>query len=303
MMAFGGWGTSLTTSFNVPATYSKQARFRTSWTGGVPGYLGVPSFQLNGATVLTPNGQELGQAWSQWSPVVSGSTNVTWSTTCGYYCGSAVDLFEWKAWETGSAQFHTKLRFPGQYHDVETALYENWNRYYDHHTGRYLSPEPLLQNPKRSVSVARFGRANTSYAYGLGNPVAYSDVDGLDVTNNTSGTVWVKPENDTTPVKLPPSKTFKGPQDGFTHPDRPGKVFKTTDNNDAVCSSGGGVETEPSPDLGPVDRLRASASQAAGGGWKDSSFKNKHSDWKALFEKGESARKRAAPTPPSGTGP
>jgi RHS repeat-associated protein len=35
------------------------------------------------------------------------------------------------------------LRFPGQYHDVETGHHYNLHRHYDPETGRYLSPDPL----------------------------------------------------------------------------------------------------------------------------------------------------------------
>jgi hypothetical protein len=36
------------------------------------------------------------------------------------------------------------VRFPGQYYDPETDLNENWNRFYDPNTGRYLEPDPAL---------------------------------------------------------------------------------------------------------------------------------------------------------------
>jgi RHS repeat-associated protein len=35
------------------------------------------------------------------------------------------------------------LRFQGQYHDIETGLYYNLNRYYDPHTGRFLNQDPI----------------------------------------------------------------------------------------------------------------------------------------------------------------
>jgi RHS repeat-associated protein len=35
------------------------------------------------------------------------------------------------------------LRFPGQYHDDESDLHYNHQRYYDPATGRYLTPDPL----------------------------------------------------------------------------------------------------------------------------------------------------------------
>ena len=179
MMAAGTNGTAWAQRFNVPSTFSKQARFRTSWTGGLPGWGGgVDSFQLGGQTVLTGGpATELGQAWSSWSPTVTGSTDVVWSTTCANGCMSAADLFEWRTWETGAARFQTRLRFPGQYADAETDSYENWNRYYDPPTGRYWSPEPIL-------SWGPSGRGAPLvlpiYGYASGNPVSFGDLDGLE---------------------------------------------------------------------------------------------------------------------------
>ncbi|AHH94533.1 YD repeat protein [Kutzneria albida DSM 43870] len=49
-------------------------------------------------------------------------------------------------WGTALAQFgrvECPLRFPGQYHDVETGHDYNLNRYYDPAAGAYLSPDPL----------------------------------------------------------------------------------------------------------------------------------------------------------------
>ncbi|MFJ6460024.1 RHS repeat domain-containing protein [Streptomyces sp. NPDC091387] len=41
------------------------------------------------------------------------------------------------------ATAYTPLRFPGQYHDLETGHHYNVHRYYDPETARYLSPDPL----------------------------------------------------------------------------------------------------------------------------------------------------------------
>jgi RHS repeat-associated protein len=70
---------------------------------------------------------------------------------------------------------YTPLRFPGQYHDAETGLYYNVNRYYDPDTGRYLSHDPFGLDPSPD-----------SMAY-VGNPTAWIDPLGLTACTLAGG--------------------------------------------------------------------------------------------------------------------
>ena len=59
------------------------------------------------------------------------------------------------------------LGFLGREQDMETGLLYLKNRYYDPGTARFLSPDPMR------------GAGLPEYAYGLGDPLTYSDPDGL----------------------------------------------------------------------------------------------------------------------------
>ncbi len=60
-----------------------------------------------------------------------------------------------------------RLRFPGQYHDTESDLYYNWNRYYDPSIGRYIT----------SDVIGLEGGMNT-YVYANNNSLRFMDPMG-----------------------------------------------------------------------------------------------------------------------------
>ena len=59
-------------------------------------------------------------------------------------------------------------RFPGQYHDPETGLHYNRQRFYDPKTGRYLTPDPIGQTGGLNI-----------YGYASNDPVGGQDFLGL----------------------------------------------------------------------------------------------------------------------------
>ncbi|MDX2009673.1 MAG: RHS repeat-associated core domain-containing protein [Myxococcaceae bacterium] len=105
--------------------------------------------------------------------------------------GISLEGFEYRKFEAGAMPYIVPLRFPGQYFDEETEFHENWNRYYDPSTGRYLSPEPLLQEPKWVASELQSGHQVATYSYARNNPVRYIDPDGLTPSLHTRALILI----------------------------------------------------------------------------------------------------------------
>jgi len=97
------------------------------------------------------------------------------------YTGTVVAGYRYRRYQEGASPIDFPLRFPGQYQDRETGLFENWNRYYEPESGRYLQPEP---KPILSAAVdGQPGHAvNASpFVYAATNPTEYIDEDGRKV--------------------------------------------------------------------------------------------------------------------------
>jgi RHS repeat-associated protein len=97
--------------------------------------------------------------------------------------GVVAGSYEYRRYESGQTPFWTPLRFPGQYYDAESDLFENWNRYYDPTIGRYLQPEPLAQKPWFATMRAEDALGASAYAYTSNNPLTLYDDNGLHDTN------------------------------------------------------------------------------------------------------------------------
>jgi RHS repeat-associated protein len=74
------------------------------------------------------------------------------------------------------------FRFPGQYYDVETGLYQNWHRDYKPEIGRYIEKDP---------SGIQKGY-NHLYVYAGNNPLSSMDISGLDLISLAEGKAIVK---------------------------------------------------------------------------------------------------------------
>ncbi|MFY2562331.1 RHS repeat-associated core domain-containing protein [Corallococcus terminator] len=178
-------------------------------------------------TTLTSLQGRLGRSTTAWLQPSAGRIAVAFvsgSNSNPTHAGAIIEAYDYRRFQAGAQPFASPLRFPGQYYDAETGLFENWNRYYDPSIGRYLHPEPLLTRPEYAKSMARYGHGTQAYAYAANNPLFFIDSDGLWMRNYWHMAIPVKPENGPW-FLLPPGKEYPGQVDGWFHNNQTFKLY------------------------------------------------------------------------------
>lgn len=111
---------------------------------------------------------------------------VWWDAGAGGYGGALTSSYEYQLFEAGAGTpSWLPLRFPGQYVDTETGLFENWNRFYDPVRGQYLAADPQLDFKQMD---SPFGGA---YSYALNSPIMVSDATGRTVQSNDNASGYL----------------------------------------------------------------------------------------------------------------
>lgn len=130
-------------------------------------------------------------------------------------------------------------------------------------SARYLSPEPMLQNPRWVASQASKGFEVPTYGYAQNNPVRFTDPTGREVQNLSASAVVVKVEDGNSYIVLPPGETYHGRQDAVYSGN--GEIYKTFGNG---ADPGGSVIVNPDGSVtvfpNPGERFPASAANSAG---------------------------------------
>ncbi len=113
-----------------------------------------PLFQKIGGNYYWYQNDHLGTP----QKIVDTNGRVVWSATYDSFAKAQIQV----------AEIENNLRFPGQYHDKETGLHHNWNRYYDPRTGRYITIDPI-----------RLDDVSNLFLYAEDNPIINLDPSGL----------------------------------------------------------------------------------------------------------------------------
>ncbi|WP_223746128.1 RHS repeat-associated core domain-containing protein [Myxococcus sp. XM-1-1-1] len=153
--------------------------------GGSGVYLADTSGSLlngvDGSSTLMTN-VRAAEAVSRWVvPSSTGGAQVRFqsASTSGAIQDAALGSVEYRRFQVGATPVWTPLRFSGQYHDEETGFFENWNRFYEPRSGRYLGPEPKAQDSTWLLARASEGRGLYVYSYANNNALFYADPEGL----------------------------------------------------------------------------------------------------------------------------
>src|SRR5690606_3378662 len=121
--------------------------------------------------------------------------------------------------------------------------------------------------------------------------------------------IWVKPEQDETPVKVEPGGFYPDPVDAIIIPSGANESYPQGDHYGEVYKVPGkaypeyGVDITPDVKVtdeeikgqGPIDSAALTTAEATGmGGWKEGDFEQKHPGWRKSFEKSRSPRGEGA---------
>lgn len=172
------------------------------------------------------------------------------------------------------------LGWQGLRYNPESGNWDNLRRDYNPGLGTFTSHDPI-------------GIAGGLNLYGSrrNNPLRFSDPFGLDVTNNSGNTVYVKDEKDGSVHPVPPGSTWVGEQDGLITVDgpNPGQPFKTVDGIDATVNGDGSISTSVGSVTGVPGMVLQHGPTTGNpkiddrfGGYKDDEFVKRHPDWAKL---------------------
>ncbi|MBN1207283.1 MAG: RHS repeat-associated core domain-containing protein [Myxococcaceae bacterium] len=181
--------------FNQPSpspALLSQLRARYALVDVEEGYDYAYLSDQNGGELWTVSGAPTRVTGRQQGPVTAGWVEVPQqngqgrvharfsSDSAGNSKGIILEGYEYRHFQQGASPVWMPLRFPGQYHDTETDLFENWNRYYDPSIGRYLGSEPKMQESRWTLEQSMVGQGVPIYEYAYNNPIIFADPTGLE---------------------------------------------------------------------------------------------------------------------------
>ncbi len=158
----------------------KYAQINANGVANAPGGVTDKTWVTTTTATVAPTtgGYYTGQLYAtttNWFDVpADGLVNVNWSSDSvadpAQYSGATVRGLEYRRYELGSTPRWVPFRFPGQYADAETELFENWNRFYNPQTGLYMASDELMTEPNFNLVQA--------YVYADSGPTWKSDSSG-----------------------------------------------------------------------------------------------------------------------------